>query len=297
MRPPTLHPQDKRLLFTRLASIFVLCTSISLAFALSLIAIRPPIPAQHSSLQYTQPIKTKSSATPAQVTHTPVASPTASTGSTSSIEMRAKSLPHVPLIYHGNPKLPEVALTFDDGPNPPYTQQVLAILQRYNIKATFFCIGRQVHAYPVSIKQEYTAGHVVGDHTWSHPYLPALSGASISQQLSSTADEITRTIGVRPSFFRPPYGAFSTQVLTYAHAQGLSTVMWNADPQDWSMPGTNLIIARVLAQVHNGSIVLMHDGGGNRSQTVAALPTIITRLEQRGYHFVTLPQLVDDLTK
>src|SRR5579859_2324103 len=199
------------------------------------------------------------------------------------------------IFYHGNQTLPEIALTFDDGPNPPYTSQILAILRRYSIKATFFDVGHLVQAYPALVKEEVAEGNVVGNHTWAHPYLPALSGPSIAWQLTTTSDAIQQVTGIRPTYFRPPYGAFNASILAYANQLGLSTFIWNVDPRDWSRPGTNAIVARVRAQTGNGSIILMHDGGGDRSQTVAALPTIIEWYQQHGFRFVTLQQLVADL--
>lgn len=198
-------------------------------------------------------------------------------------------------LYDGNPSLPEVALTFDDGPNPYYTQQVLAVLQQYGIKATFFCIGRQVAEYPWLVQQEYAAGNVIGNHTWSHPDLTKLSSDDILTQINTTSDAIQQAIGVRPTFFRPPYGVFNANVLTQANQLGLTTIIWNDEARDWTTPGISVISSRILGLAGNGAIILLHDGGGNRSQTVAALPTIITSLRQQGYTFVTLPQMVHDL--
>lgn len=198
-------------------------------------------------------------------------------------------------LYYGNPSVPEVALTFDDGPNPYYTQQVLAVLQEYGIKATFFCIGRQVAQYPSLVKQEYDAGNVIGNHTWSHADLTKLSSDDILTQINTTSDAIQQAIGVRPTFFRPPYGVINANVLTQANQLGLTTIVWNDEARDWTTPGISVISSRILGLAGNGAIILLHDGGGNRSQTVAALPTIITSLRQQGYKFVTLPQMVHDL--
>ncbi len=198
-------------------------------------------------------------------------------------------------LYYGNQSIPEVALTFDDGPNPYYTQQVLAVLQQYGIKATFFCIGRQVAQYPSLVKQEYAAGNVIGNHTWSHANLTQLSSDTILTQINTTSDAIQQAIGVRPTFFRPPYGVINTNVLTQANQLGLTTIVWNDEARDWTTPGISVISSRILGLAGNGAIILLHDGGGNRSQTVAALPTIITSLQQQGYTFVTLPQMVHDL--
>ncbi len=199
------------------------------------------------------------------------------------------------IISRGNPHLSDLALTFDDGPNPPYTSNILAILRQFGIKATFFCIGRQVAAHPELVRQEEAAGDTIGNHTWSHPFLTALSAPQILAQLTMTSDIVQKTIGVRPGFFRPPYEALNARVLTQVDRLGLTTFLWSDDPQDWSRPGSNVIINRVLSQVGNGAIILMHDGGGDRSQTVAALPTIIETLHKRGFRFVTSQQLVADL--
>jgi len=200
-------------------------------------------------------------------------------------------------LYNGNRGLSEVALTFDDGPNPYYTPQILAILQQYGIKATFFCIGRQVAAYPDLVRQEYAAGNIIGNHSWSHPDLGLLSSDAILKQINMTSDAISQAIGVQPTFFRPPYGVFDTQVLTQANLLGLTTVIWNDEARDWLLPGTGVITSRILGLAGNGAIILLHDGGGDRSQTVAALPTIITTLRARGLKFVTLQQLANDLPK
>ncbi len=195
--------------------------------------------------------------------------------------------------YSGNKTLPEIALTFDDGPNPPYTSEILNILQRYSIKASFFCVGQNAQNYPELVNQEYREGNVVGNHTWNHPYLPYLAPASLIWQFTTTAHMLQHTTGVYPSFFRPPYGAFNQITLKYLNSYGLSVFLWNDDPQDWARPGVRLIVSRALAEASNGGIILMHDGGGDRSETVAALPIIIEALRARGYNFVTLKQLAE----
>jgi len=124
-----------------------------------------------------------------------------------------------------------------------------------------------------------------------------LSSSDISTQINLTSDVIQKTIGVRPTFFRPPYGVFNSSVLTQANLLGLTTVIWNDEARDWLRPGIDVISSRILGLAGNGAIVLLHDGGGDRSQTVAALPTIITTLQSQGYKFVTLQQMVNDLPK
>src|SRR6266702_3024811 len=206
---------------------------------------------------------------------------------------------HAPVLgyplFNGNTHLPEIALTFDDGPNPYYSPQILAILQHYGVKATFFDVGYLVADYPNTVRQEYNQGNIVGNHSWSHPEMTLLSAQAILSQLTSTTRAIQAVIGVRPTFFRPPYGALNSIVLAQAKYLGYTTVMWDGSAEDWIVPGVSVIANRILSYAHNGAILLLHDGGGNRAQTVAALPIIITTLKNRGFKFVTIQQLVDDL--
>ncbi|TMC60586.1 MAG: polysaccharide deacetylase family protein [Chloroflexota bacterium] len=204
---------------------------------------------------------------------------------------------HNRFLYTGNRYLREIALTFDDGPNPYYTPQVLAVLQRYGVKASFFCIGRQVASYPDLVKQEYADGNLVGNHSWSHPNLALLSSDEIDSQINLTSNAIQQVIGVRPTLFRPPYGVVNARVLSKANLLGLTTIIWSDEARDWTTPGTSVIVSRILSLAGDGAIILMHDGGGDRSQTVAALPAIITTLRLRGYQFVTLQQMLKDLPK
>ncbi len=210
-----------------------------------------------------------------------------------------KTQPSAPVLnyplFYGNTHVPEIALTFDDGPNPYYTPQVLAVLQQYGVKATFFDVGYLVADFPNIVRQEYNQGNIVGNHSWSHPELTLLSASAILSQLTSTTRAIQAAIGVRPTFFRPPYGAMNRTVLAEAYSLGYSTVLWNASAGDWKLPGVSVIVSKILYYVRNGAIILLHDGGGNRAQTVAALPILITILEHRGFKFVTIQQLIHDL--
>jgi peptidoglycan/xylan/chitin deacetylase (PgdA/CDA1 family) len=178
-----------------------------------------------------------------------------------------------------------ITLTFDDGPSL-FTPQILRVLQRNGIHATFFCIGQQVQARPDLVRETYQAGDVIGNHTWSHPNLTLLTPSQIRWQLSRTSAAIWRAIGVSPTLFRPPYGAINAMVRETAGQVGLRTVLWSVDSLDWERPGVTTIINNVLKNARSGSIVLMHDGGGNRSETVQALPYIINGLRQHGFVFV-----------
>lgn len=227
---------------------------------------------------------------------TPTPKPTAITKPTT---IATQPVMHAPMLnyplFNGNTRIPEIALTFDDGPNPYYTPQVLAILHQFGIKATFFDVGYLVADYPNIVRQEYNQENVVANHSWSHPDLTHFSAQAIQSQLLSTTNIIQATIGVRPTFFRPPYGAFNNTVITQARNLHYTTVLWNGSSSDWSLPGVNAIVSRTLHYARNGAILLLHDGGGNRAQTLAALPIIIATLKNWGFKFVTIQQLVDDL--
>ncbi|MFI2613090.1 polysaccharide deacetylase family protein [Kitasatospora sp. NPDC018619] len=181
-----------------------------------------------------------------------------------------------------------VYLTFDDGPSPAYTPKVLSTLARYGVRATFFEIGQNAAANPALTAQVARQGHSVQNHSWSHPDLRRLSAAAIAAQVADTDRAVRARTGRTPGCLRPPYGAVNGTVRAQAAALGKQVVLWSVDPADWSRPGTAAIRSRVLNSVRPGSVVLLHDGGGDRSQTVAALPEIISTLKARGYGFATL---------
>ena len=179
-----------------------------------------------------------------------------------------------------------IAITFDDGPNPIYTPQVLDILDRYHVKATFFVVGYEAERYPNLVREIVRRGHAVANHSWNHPLLTKLRPAQIDQQISSTDQVIRQITGRVPRCVRPPYGGFNRTVIGRINGSGHAAVIWNAGPQDWQRPGTAAIISRTLRGIRPGAVILLHDGGGNRSQTVAALPAIIDGARSRGLDFV-----------
>lgn len=197
----------------------------------------------------------------------------------------------------GSSDQPEIALTFDDGPSPAYTPQILSILQDNGVHATFFCIGEQVQDNPTLVAQEVEAGHVVANHSWNHPDLTTLTDDQVHAQLSDTSNALQNADGKKPVFFRPPYGAINEDVQSQAAQLSLKPILWNVDTLDWELPGSDKIVNTVLANASNGAVILMHDGGGDRSQTVAALPEIISGLKARGFQLVTIQQLVNDAQK
>lgn len=184
-----------------------------------------------------------------------------------------------------------IALTFDDGPWGNTTDQILSILRKNNIKATFFMIGENVKTYPTQAKNVLADGNVIGNHTWHHWYR-SMSPQLAASEIENTANIIYQTTGAKTSFFRPPGGILTNGVATYAKNIKDAVVMWSDDSEDWRRPSVSTLVTRVTKQATPGGIVLMHDGGGNRSNTVAALPQIINNLRKQGYKFVTIPQLL-----
>lgn len=193
------------------------------------------------------------------------------------------------LNFNGSRSRRTVALTFDDGPWPD-TPAFVSVLERERVPATFFVIGGQVGGHGALLRRELGDGDALGNHTFTHPLLTRTGDAA--SQLSRTTAAIAQASGYRPCVFRPPYGGQDAGVVDTALAQQMSTVVWDVDPGDYTRPGTDAIVARVLGAVRNGSIVLMHDGGGPRDQTLAAVPRIIDALRGRGYRFATVPELL-----
>jgi peptidoglycan-N-acetylglucosamine deacetylase len=179
----------------------------------------------------------------------------------------------------------EVALTFDDGPSA-YTPAVLGILNRYHVHGTFFEIGEQVSGNETVMSQILDSGDELGDHTYHH-----VPNAGYTE-IATAQRRIEEATGFRPCLFRPPDGVYNSGTVAAATRLGMSTVLWSVDPRDWSRPGTAAIYSRVVSAARAGSIVILHDGGGDRSETVAALPRIIRTLKGRGLRLVTVSTLL-----
>jgi len=166
------------------------------------------------------------------------------------------------------------------------------VLAAKGAPATFFVVGEHAAQFPSLVQQEHADGHGIGDHTWSHPDLTTLPPALIREELESTAVEIASLTGTRPTLWRPPFGSFNGTVTAIASSLGLSLRLWDVNPSDFTMPGTDVIVSRVVDNVSDGAIILLHDsspdGSEDRSQTVAALPVIIDTLRARGFDFGTL---------
>ncbi|HEY1654491.1 MAG TPA: polysaccharide deacetylase family protein [Candidatus Tumulicola sp.] len=202
-----------------------------------------------------------------------------------------------------------VALTYDDGPNPPYTSRILDVLQREHVHATFFVVGQAVQAYPKVVRREANAGNAIGNHTWNHGHLVLYDPASLRETLERTDRAIFAATGRHTRIMRPPYGGRDWFVLDQVRRLGYTPVMWSVPlPNDWEYPPAPLIAARVLRYVGDGSIIDLHDGNRgivcaahpklpahvcDRSRDVEATRLIIETLKRRGYRFVTIPELLE----
>jgi peptidoglycan/xylan/chitin deacetylase (PgdA/CDA1 family) len=209
----------------------------------------------------------------------------------------------------GSPTEREIALTFDDGPNPPYTDRILDVLKAEHAPATFFVVGRAAAAYPETLRRIAREGHAIGNHTWDHKHMIVESTAVMRSELLRTAAVIARITGVHTTLMRPPFGARDFAVIGEAHKLGYRVVMWSVPlPKDWEQPGDATISRRVVDAATDGSIIVLHDGNEgilcsrdrrpahdcDRGQDVAATREIIESLRARGFRFVTIPQLIAD---
>ena len=201
----------------------------------------------------------------------------------------------IPAAYVGktilnNPKVDErvVALTFDDGPSPYTTPAVLDALKKYKAKATFFVVGQMVSHRESLLKRMVDEGHVVGNHSFSHPYHPP--EAKAKYELKLTNQLIYKAIGAYPTLFRPPGGVMDSWTAKIAKANGLASVIWTGSSADTATKDPNVVYNNVVAAAHPGAIILMHDV---KPHTAAAVPRILATLAKKGYKFVTVPQMLD----
>ena len=197
-------------------------------------------------------------------------------------------------LRHGSRQL---ALTYDDGPNDPHTLRLLEVLAKHNVHATFFLIGRYVHQKPAIARAIAKAGHIVGNHTFTHPVLIFRSDLEIRRELAQCRSVLHDVIGEHSNLFRPPFGARRPAVLRIARELGLEPVMWNVTGHDWSAPPAPQIERKVIKQIRGGNVILLHDGGhkqigADRSQTVIATDRLVTRYKSEGFEFVTIPKMM-----
>jgi len=194
----------------------------------------------------------------------------------------------------------QLALTYDDGPNDPHTLRLLEILARHGVHATFFLIGRYVQQRPEIARAILQAGHVIGNHTFTHPLLTFKSDAEIRRELADCHAALNDAIGEHSNLFRPPFGGRRPAVLRIARRLGLEPVMWKVTGYDWNAPPAETIERRVSRQIRGGDVILLHDGGhkhmgADRSQTVLATKRLIIRYQSEGYRFTTISEMMAGL--
>jgi peptidoglycan/xylan/chitin deacetylase (PgdA/CDA1 family) len=187
----------------------------------------------------------------------------------------------------------QIALTYDDGPNDPHTLRLLEVLAKHDVRATFFMIGRYVQSRPDIVREVVKAGHIVGNHTFSHPNLIFASASETRVQLQNCDKALTDAIGEHSRLFRPPFGGRRPRTLRIARELELEPVMWNVTGWDWNAPPAEEIERKVAKQVRGGDVILLHDGGNkqfgaDRSQSVIATDRLIARYKAQGYEFVEL---------
>ncbi len=210
-------------------------------------------------------------------------------------------------LTHGPTNERVVALTYDDGPNPPYTNRILQVLERERVHATFFLVGRAAQAYPRVVEREVRDGDAIGNHTWDHPHLIVMRRTDVRASLQRTDAAIYRAAHVHTRLMRPPFGARDWIVMQVAKRLGYTVVMWSVPlARDWDYPPPHVIAQRILPRVSDGSIIVLHDGNRgqlcaskhlnphvcDRSQDIEATRIIIDALKRDGYRFVTIPQLI-----
>lgn len=206
------------------------------------------------------------------------------------------------IFWKGNRDLCAISISFDDGPNEPFTSQILDVLKAFGIKATFFVVGQNVEAFPDALRREVGEGHEIGNHTYDHEVLPLKSPGQIRSQLARTNDLVEKITGARPRLFRAPHGWRNPWVNRSACREGCVPVAWTLGVWDTDRPGTNAIVERTLnglKGLKDGCVLLLHDGRGvehgiDTSQLVSALPQIITKAREEGYRFITLSEMVKE---
>lgn len=204
-----------------------------------------------------------------------------------------RALARTPFIRKGGTERREVALTFDDGPGVD-TDQLLDLLERHRVPATFFMLGKNVPEFPETMKRLVDSGMPIDDHTMEHPNLAQLSAQEQQEQIEGAAQRIEQTGSAYPRLFRPPYGSYNETTHDVLERLRMLSVLWSVDSQDYTKPGVDQIVNNVVSAIHPGAIVLMHDGGGDRTQTIEAVARIIPELRRMGYRFVTVPRLLLD---
>lgn len=200
------------------------------------------------------------------------------------------------IYYKGSNQKKQMALTFDDGPDNYFTPQILDILKREKVHATFFVVGKRAEANPQIVKRMYREGHIIGNHTWDHPFLTKLSAAKRYSEIKDTENEIFQITHYKTWLFRAPYGELNEDIIKQIDGMGYKIIAWSVDTVDWKGLKSGQIEAIVFSHAENGSIILQHCAGGKNedlSGTVKALPRIIEYYRREGFSFVTIPELLN----
>ena len=192
-----------------------------------------------------------------------------------------------------------LALTFDDGPNDPHTLRLLEVLAKHDVRATFFLIGRYVEARPDIVRDLAAAGHVIGNHTYTHPNLIFASALQTRTQIEECERALSQAVGGHSRLFRPPFGGRLPATLRVARSLQLQPVMWSVTGWDWNAPSAEYIEQRVSKQIRGGDVILLHDGdhncmGADRSQTALETDRLIARYKGEGYELVTVPEMMEE---
>lgn len=205
------------------------------------------------------------------------------------------------IIKKGNEDEKIIALTFDDGPDEVFTPQVLDILKKNDVKATFFLVGENLKQNKEIVKRQFEEGHEIGNHTYTHINVAKSGYDKVYEEITKTQEEIKEITGVEPKLFRPPYRAMSRHMCDIVKNKNMNIILWsNLDPRDWSNPGVYSIVNTIESKVGNGNIILLHDYNNlrnSKSQTIQALESVIPYLKEQGYKFVTISELIANLDK
>ena len=199
---------------------------------------------------------------------------------------------YLPKLIRGNSREKLLALTFDDGPHPQFTERLLALLKQEKVRATFFVVGKMVEKHPELLKDIVDQGNLIGNHTFSHVTLTKIPENEVRAEYEACNDIVEDVTGIRMKFCRPPGGDYDRHVIRAATDQGLTTVLWTDDPGDYANPGTHVIERKTLDRLSNGGIILLHDG---IEETIKVLPQIIAYARDHNYQFVTVDQLMESL--
>lgn len=195
--------------------------------------------------------------------------------------------------YRGSISSKQIALTFDDGPHPRYTEEILQILKEYQIPATFFIIGVNAEAYPKQLQQIVDSGCEIGNHTYAHRHQQELSAKELKEEFLQCEETLVRLVGIRPRLLRPPEGKITDALQSVACELQDQVILWNIDTLDWRLNPSDRIVQTVMKNVKGGDIILMHDYVSGGNTTCAALRQLIPKLLSQGYSFVTVSELID----